>query len=96
LHPAEFAQLAGDSGCSRLYDADQQDGVLDWRATRRQLYDHYVGSSSFADTAGGSNRRSSGYYRAGRSLWAGDFEQTVQIAVLSVSTPTATRLRPAG
>jgi hypothetical protein len=66
------------------YAADCQDGALDWRETRRKLYDYYVGVYSF------------GRYRfwiestinLGITTMAilygqGDFERTVRIAVLS-------------
>ena len=65
------------------YLQDAADGVLDWRATRRKLYDNYEGAGSF-----------SRYYNwvestinAGATILAllygqGDFKRTVQIAVL--------------
>jgi hypothetical protein len=66
------------------YDEDLSDGVPDWRATRRLLYDKYQGGGSFGR-----------YYNwvestinVGATVLAllyggGDFKQTVQIAVLA-------------
>ncbi|HON90892.1 MAG TPA: ADP-ribosylglycohydrolase family protein [Sedimentisphaerales bacterium] len=66
------------------YLQDANDGSLDWRTTRRRLYDRYQGAESFGR-----------YYNwvestinAGATVLAllygrGDFKQTVQIAVLA-------------
>jgi len=66
------------------YLQDANDGSLDWRATRRKLYDRYQGAESFGR-----------YYNwvestinTGATVLAllygqGDFKQTVQIAVLA-------------
>jgi ADP-ribosylglycohydrolase len=66
------------------YAEDLSDGVLDWRATRRKLYDEFQGGQSFGR-----------YYNwvestinTGATVLAllygqGDFKQTVQIAVLA-------------
>lgn len=66
------------------YGDDLSDGTLDWRATRRKLYDNYQGAASFGR-----------YYNwvestinVGATVLAllygqGDFEQTVQIALLA-------------
>jgi len=66
------------------YLEDANDGTLDWRATRRRLYESYQGSGSFGR-----------YYNwvestinVGATVLAllygqGDFKQTVQIAVLA-------------
>jgi len=66
------------------YTVDANDGSLDWRATRRKLYDRYQGSESFGR-----------YYNwvestinTGATVLAllygqGDFKQTVQIGVLA-------------
>jgi len=66
------------------YSEDQNDSYLDWRATRRKLYDKYQGSDSFGR-----------YYNwlestinTGATVLAilygqGDFKNTVQIAVLA-------------
>ena len=63
---------------------DATDGQLDWRATRRKLYEHYQGS----DASG----RYYGWWESTTNLGAtvlallygdGDFERTVQIAVLA-------------
>lgn len=66
------------------YDADRQDGVLDWRATRRQLYDSYVGNSSFGRYRGWIESTINLGITVMAVLYGqGDFEPTVQIAVLS-------------
>jgi hypothetical protein len=66
------------------YLEDGNDGILDWRATRRKLYDYYQGSYSYGR-----------YYNwlestinTGATVLAilygqGDFKNTVQIAVLA-------------
>lgn len=67
-----------------FYDADRQDGTLDWRETHRKLYDYYVGNYSH-------NRYRNwieSTINLGMTTMAvlygqGDFEQTVRIAVLS-------------
>lgn len=66
------------------YLRDANDGVLDWRAARRKLYDNYQG----ADSHGRYYNWAESTINAGATILAllygqGDFKQTVQIAVLA-------------
>jgi len=66
------------------YEADRRDGELDWRATRRKLYDHYQGDQSF----GRHRVWIESTINVGATTLAllygnGAFEDTVQIAVLA-------------
>lgn len=82
--PASSRTAAVVRDVRNWYLEDANDGSLDWRATRRKLYDRYQGSESFGR-----------YYNwvestinAGATVLAllygqGDFKQTVQIAVLA-------------
>ena len=66
------------------YSQDLTDGELDWRATRRKLYDKYQGAQSF----GRYYNWTESTINTGATVLAllygeGDFKQTVQIAVLA-------------
>ncbi len=66
------------------YSQDLSDGVLDWRAARRKLYDEYQGAGSF----GRYYNWTESTINMGATVLAllygeGDFKQTVQIAVLA-------------
>lgn len=82
--PTSSRTAAVVSDVLRWYLEDANDGVLDWRAARRRLYNAYQGDGSFGR-----------YYNwvestinTGATVLAllyggGDFKQTVQIAVLA-------------
>lgn len=66
------------------YTEDSSDGSLDWRATRRKLYDRYQGAQSF----GRYYNWTESTINIGATVLAllygeDDFKQTVQIAVLA-------------
>jgi hypothetical protein len=66
------------------YQQDSADGVLDWRAARRRLYDEYQGADSF----GRYYNWTESTINLGATVLAllyggGDFKRTVQIAVLA-------------
>lgn len=66
------------------YVEDALDGALDWRATRRRLYDRYQG----AESQGRYHNWVESAINTGATVLAllygqGDFKQTVQIAVLA-------------
>jgi hypothetical protein len=66
------------------YQHDLADGTLDWRAARRHLYDKYQGAGSF----GRYYNWTESTINVGATVLAllyggGDFEQTLQIAVLA-------------
>jgi len=68
----------------RWYQEDAVDGQLNWRSTRRKLYDHYQGEHSH----GRHYNWLESTVNTGATVLAllygqGDFEQTVQIAVLA-------------
>ncbi len=66
------------------YEADLLDGVPDWRATRRLLYDHYEGAASFGRYIYWiESTINVGATTLALLYGAGDFRQTVQIAILA-------------
>ncbi len=66
------------------YTADMLDGVPDWRATRRQIYDRYCGGQAHGRYRGWIESTVNVAMTTLALLYGeGDFEQTVRIAVLS-------------
>ncbi len=66
------------------YRQDANDAVLDWRATRRKLYDKYQGTDSFGRCYGWwESTINTGATVLALLYGEGDFKQTVQIAVLA-------------
>ncbi len=66
------------------YLQDANDAVLDWRATRRKLYDKYQGADSFGRYYGWwESTINTGATVLALLYGEGDFKQTVQIAVLA-------------
>ena len=66
------------------YLQDANDAVLDWRATRRELYNKYQGADSFGRYYGWwESTINTGATVLALLYGEGDFKQTVQIAVLA-------------
>lgn len=66
------------------YAADQADGTLDWRETRRQLWDDYVGANDFGRFRYWvESTMNLGLTTLALLYGQGDFEETVRIGVLA-------------